>query len=385
MVDNISADRVNCPACGQENEIQREFCWACHGKLVAAAAAAGDLGLQPDPPSAIGGLSLQPDPPPSAPSINPYIEESLRTEDLHTEWGEGVQLAYTPSGESGDTTALFLSGVIGFGVGLLKGAGLLALALVINVIHNLLPVFIFVLPLVIAGIMLAAPFVVGMTVGSYVGDGISSAGCRRPGQAGGIAVLCSMVGLILFLVVAQFVTDPGESFMFDWLLWFVRIMVGGSLSFTWLVEPEPLSSSWEVTIMALFGLSAVLGLFSAYHTAAEVVRSVSFCERCQKNLTPQNLWSVSPAQTERTARAFQSLNYDELQQIPHCSSFDNFVSVELWTCTCDSRGILELVAHGIKPATDDDDEDTPQGSRAAFLEAAQSRADGEAEGLSADP
>ena len=59
---------------------------------------------------------------------------------------------------------------------MLKGAAVLALALVINVIHNLLPVFIFVLPLVIVGLMLAAPFLVGMTAGNYVGEGINSAG-----------------------------------------------------------------------------------------------------------------------------------------------------------------------------------------------------------------
>ena len=91
-----------------------------------------------------------------------------------------------------------------------------------------------------------------------------------------------------------------------------------------------------------------------------MVLSVPYCEHCQKTLTPQNLWSVSPAQAEATARAFQSLKYDQLQQIPRCSGFANFVSVDLWTCTCDSRGILELVGHGVQPATDDDEEDTPQ-------------------------
>ena len=350
MAEGTSADRVSCPDCGQENEIQREFCWACHAKLGDAAAA----------PTAAGGMGLQPDPAPTVSAAHIYREESLRTEDLYTEWGDGVRLAYTPSGEKGDTTALFLSGGIGFAVGLLKGAAILALALVVNVIHNLLPVFIFVLPLVIVGLMLAAPFLVGMTVGNYVGEGINSAGCRRPSQAGGIAVLSSVIGLIGFLVVAQWVTSPGESFMFDWLLWFVRIMVGGSLSFTWLVEPEPLSASWEVIILALLGGSAAMGVFSSDHTAADVVLSVPYCEHCQKTLTPQNLWSVSPAQAEATARAFQSLKYDQLQQIPRCSGFANFVSVDLWTCTCDSRGILELVGQGVQPATDDDEEDTPQ-------------------------
>lgn len=254
MVDKTFADRVRCPACGQENEIQREFCWACFGKLDQATAA----------PAAAKGITLQPDPPPSVSAASIYREESLRTEDIYTQWGEGVQLAYTPSGEPGDTATLFLSGGIGFGVGLLKGAGLLALALAINIIHNLLPVFIFVLPLIIVGLMLAAPFVVGMTVGSYIGDVVTSAGCRRPGQAGGIALLSSVIGLMAFLVVAQLVTSPGESFMFDWLLWFVRIMVGGSLTFTWLVAPEPLSTSWEVIILALLGGSAALGILSSY-------------------------------------------------------------------------------------------------------------------------
>ncbi len=269
-------------------------------------------------------------------------------------------MAYKPSGEPGQTSVLFLESVQGFLVGLFKGALLLALAVGLNLIHNLLPVFIFVMPVLIVGIMLAAPFVAGMTVGSNVGSVVAQARCRLPAQAGGIALIGALGGLVLFLTVAQLATSPGESFLFDWLLWFVRLMVGGSLGFTWLAEPVSLPAAWEGVILVLLGLSTFLGLVMAYRTAAEVVRSVPFCERCQKVLTPKHLWSVSPAQGERTMRALHSLDFEKISKIPRCTSFDNFVSVDLWACSCDSTGFLELVGCGVEPASGRDDEPTTQ-------------------------
>ena len=191
-------------------------------------------------------------------------------------------------------------------------------------------------------------------------EGVSDAQCRNPSQAGRIAVMWSLGGLILFLIVAQLTRPPGESFMFDWFLWFVRFMVGGSLTFEWLQAPTPLAPAWEGIILALLAGSTLLGVLTAYHTAAQVVHSVPFCESCSKTLTPKNLWNISPLQAERTMRAFQSMKYDEIAQIPRCSLFDNFVSVDLWSCTCASRSILELVGHGVEPAKGKDDEPTEQ-------------------------
>ena len=120
-------------------------------------------------------------------------------------------------------------------------------------------------------------------------------------------------------------------------------------------------AAWEGVILALCGLSTLLGLMMADITAAEVVRSVPYCERCQKILTPQHLWSVSPAQAKRTMSALQSLNFEKIRKIPRCTSFDNFVSVDLWAaCSCDSAGFLELVGYGVEPAKGRDDEPTTQ-------------------------
>jgi len=285
--------QLACPSCGQENEFQREFCWACShrfGTPVAVKDVAGDETQE-------------------LPDFYLDAVDSPRSEDMFVDWGSPVEMAYKPSGEPGQTSVLFLESVQGFLVGLFKGALLLALAVGLNLIHNLLPVFIFVMPVLIVGIMLAAPLVAGMTVGSNVGSVVAQARCRLPAQAGGIALIGALGGLVLFLTVAQLATSPGESFLFDWLLWFVRLMVGGSLGFTWLAEPVPLPAVWEGVILVLLGLSTFLGLVMAYRTAAEVVRSVPFCERCQKVLTPKHLWSVSPAQGERTMRTLHSLDF----------------------------------------------------------------------------
>ncbi len=126
---------------------------------------------------------------------------------------------------------------------------MLAAAVAVNVVHNLLPAFFFVLPLVIVGLMLIAPGVVGMTVGENVSKGVLGSKCRVPGQAGFIAFLSTVGGLVLFVMIAR---------------------------------------------------------------------------------------------------------------LPHCSMFDNFISVEVWSCTCDSKSILELVGHGVELPEEDGDEPTIQ-------------------------
>ena len=230
----------------------------------------------------------------------------------------------------------------------------------VNIIHNLLPFFFFLLPFVIVGLMLIAPGVVGMAVGDNVSKGVLGSKCRVPAQAGFIALLSTVGGLVLFVMIAQSFTTPGESFLYDKLLWFVRLMVGGSVSFDWLAEPEAIGSAYEGIIFALLGLSAVVGAGLAYHTASETVRSVPFCELCGKHMEPESLWCLPPVHGPRAIQAFQSLNYKEIAQLPHCSMFENFISVEVWSCTCDSKSILELVGHGVEPPEEDGDEPTTQ-------------------------
>ena len=100
-------------------------------------------------------------------------------------------------------------------MGLFKAALVLAAAVVVNIIHNLLPFFFFLLPFVIVGLMLVAPAAVGVSVGENVSKGVLDSKCRVPGQAGLIAFLSTVGGLMLFVLIAQGLTAPGESFLFD--------------------------------------------------------------------------------------------------------------------------------------------------------------------------
>ncbi len=334
----------------------REFCWACYSKLGDSKA---ENGAEPQPeqgtPPAQGVPAEQ-----SSPSETIRPEETRPREDVLVDYGPSVKLAYNPSGQKGKTSTLLIHGATGVLVGLFKAALVLAAAVVVNIIHNLLPFFFFLLPLVIVGLMLIAPGVVGMAVGDNVSKGVPGSKCRVPAQAGFIALLSTVGGLVLFVIIAQSLTTPGESFLYDKLLWFVRLMVGGSVSFDWLAEPEAIGSAYEGIIFVLLGLSALVGAGIGYHTASDTVCSVPFCERCGKQMEPESLWCLPPVQGPRAVQAFQNLNYKEIAQLPNCSMFDNFISVEVWSCTCDSKSILELVGHGVEPPEEDGDEPTIQ-------------------------
>ncbi len=383
----LGLEKRNCPSCNQENEIAREFCWACHITLVAQGAGNGitpqpepnippvrdypqtsdlpqepGMPQEPDLPQAEDNPQPEETPPPEnvpAARMGPR-EESERREDAFVDYGPSVKLAYTPSGQKGNSSTLLVHGATGFLVGLFKAALVLAAAAAVNIVHNLLPVFFFVLPLVIVGLMLIAPAFVGIGVGDNVSKGVLGSKCRVPGQAGFIAFLSTVGGLMLFVLIAQSLTAPGESFVYDKMIWFIRLMVGGSVSFDWLAEPEAIGSAYEGIILVLLGLSALVGAGLGYHTASETVRSVPFCEACGKHLEPVSLWSISPLKAQQAINAFQSMNYNEIAHIPQCRMFDNFVSVDVWSCTCDSKSILELVGHGVEPPEEDGDEPTVQ-------------------------
>ena len=340
----------------------REFCWACYAKLGDSKAGNG-AGSQPEhgtPP--VQGIPVAPAISSSESSLPATVrpEETRRGEDVLVDFGPSVKLAYHPSGQMGKTFTLLLHGATGVLVGLFKAALVLAAAVAVNIVHNLLPFFFFVLPFVIVGLMLIAPGVVGMTVGENVSKGVLGSKCRVPGQAGFIAFLSTVGGLVLFVMIAQSFTTPGESFLYDKLLWFVRVMVGGSVSFDWLAEPEPIGSAYEGIIFVLLGISALAGAGLGYYTASETVRSVPFCEQCGKHMEPESLWCLPPVQGPRAVQAFQALNYKEIAQLPHCSMFNNFISVEVWSCTCASKSILELVGHGVELPEEDGDEPTIQ-------------------------
>ena len=339
----------------------REFCRACHTKLAAQTTGNG-AGSQPrhGAPGA-QGMSLAAGIAPSAASspATPRPQETRRGEDVLVDYGPSVKLAYKPSGQMGKTSTLLFHGLMGFLVGLFTAALVLGAAAGINFIHNLLPRFIPYLSVVIVGLMVVAPAWVGIAVGDNVAKGIVASKCRVPGQAGFIALLSTVGGLILFVMIGQSFTAPGESFLYDKLIWFIRLMVAGSVNIE-IGAPEAIGPAWEGIILALLGLSVLVGAGIAYHTASDTVHSVPFCERCGKHMEPDALWSLPPVQGPRAVQAFQALNYKEIAQLPHCSMFDNFISVEVWSCICDSPSILELVGHGVEPPEEDGDDPTTQ-------------------------
>ncbi len=390
-------EKRTCPQCQQENEPGRDFCWACQGKLPeeggsppAVAESPEFEGGSPEMGSPemgspemgedpyAGGLRLERDSSPLSdqPQDSPFPEspqpdqdippaygpreESPSREDAQVDWGPSVKLAYTPSGKLRSTSTLLFSGLTGLFVGLLKASLVMGGALVVNVIHNLLPHYFFVLPVIIFGLMLLAPFAVGMGVGEHVAKGAVAAKCRMPLQAGMIAFLWTIGGLALFVFLGQSVMPPGESFLIDRIGWFVRMMIGGSLSSGWMEEPEPIGTTYETIIFVMLGLSVLAGAFVASHTASNSVRSVPFCESCNKPMDPVSLWSISPSHSHRAIQAFRSMHLKEINEIPCCRMFDNYVSVDLWSCTCDSKSILELVGHGVELPEEDGDEPTVQ-------------------------
>ncbi len=83
------------------------------------------------------------------------------SDNVPMKFGSSVPSAYCPSGAAGDVGILFARGLVALVAEVAAGAGGAALAVVVNVIHNLLPVFIFVVPVLIVLILVAAPIVFG--------------------------------------------------------------------------------------------------------------------------------------------------------------------------------------------------------------------------------
>ena len=294
---------------------------------------------------------------PGDPTDPVLSRHASQAEDLPVSYGSAVPLAYCPAGNPGNTGTLFLYGLFGMVAGLAAGAGCAAGAALLNVVHNLLPVFIFVLPLLIIAFLALAPAVVGLTVGSVMAGGIKAARCRQPAMAGLVAGTCTLGALGLFLLIARLFTPPDESFFTDQLLPFVRLMIGGCVNFTWLEQPEPLNvPAWM--IYGILGLSAGLGVLAAYGAADEKVRSMPFCEHCGHYLGTDTLWSIPSIQGVPTIEAFDLMDVEALLQIPRCNHFRNRIDVDLWSCSCRSEHFLELVAHAIEPGKNGD-EDKP--------------------------
>lgn len=164
-----------------------------------------------------------------------------------------------------------LGGVAGLMGGYMAGALCVGAAILLNVIHNLLPVFIFVLPLIIVGFLAFTPAVYGLGVGAGVGYTAMLVRHRHGTSVTLIAMFWAVAGMALFPLFAGWGSPAGVSFFPDILLPFVRRMVGASLHFDWMVPPKPMDvPSWIV--YTVLGLFAVLGVLVAGGRADDMVR-----------------------------------------------------------------------------------------------------------------
>lgn len=256
--------------------------------------------------------------------------------------GSEVPLAYTPSGKSGQVATLVLFGALGLLVGAAASGLLVGLSVLVNVIHNMLPKFFFILPIGILLMLAAAPAALGAGVGWTVGKGVRFAECRNAGVAGGIAVLWTIVGCIAVHLLATNLVPVGESWLGDHVLPFVRLMVGGSIQFSWLSAPEPANVPAGL-IYSVLGLSALFGIMAAFGSADQKVRSAPFCERCANYAQSTSLGSTDPENAERAVRAFSSLNQSAIQHLPRSRSVRNRVTFDIWACGCKACSVLELV------------------------------------------
>ena len=192
----------------------------------------------------------------------------------------------------------------------------------------------------------------GLTVGTIVSRGVTAAGCRSPLAAGLVALGWTCGGLVCTWFVAQGAVQGDESVLTDRLLPFVRMMVGGTINFTWLAEPSPVNVP-EWLVFGTLGLSALLGVAAAYGAADDQVRAGPFCERCEKFLSTTTLWRISSTRGALARQVFQNLDVEAMRRLPCCGQgFKNWLTTELWSCPCATTHYLDVVGHS--PAYDED-------------------------------
>ena len=323
---------------------------SCGKELCFEPAEAGDLKRCPDCGTAVMVPLESEHQQPEAQVLKSPVRSGIATappQDVPVQFGAAVPSAYQPSGQVGQVGLLNLYGAIGSVAGVAAAGGVAGSAALLNLVHNLLPVFIFVMPLLILALLAVSPGVLGLIAGSVVKRGVIQARCRSSGMAGFTALLWTACGLLLCLAAGDLTTPVGESFLADRLLPFMRLMVGGSINFTWLQEPEPVNvPAWM--IYSTLGASAVLGNLAAYGIADDAVRATPFCERCAKHLKMSTLKRISTVHTDDAVRAYRSLDDRTIREVPSCSrGFKNWVSVEAWSCSCRSAHFLELLGNAI--------------------------------------
>ena len=143
-------------------------------------------------------------------------------------------------------------------------------AILVNVLHNLSPKFVFVMPLIVVAFMALTPAMFGVGVGSAVGYMAHLLNFRNIGSAFLVGLFWGVTGLACFPWLADLGTPPGTEFFDDILMPFVELMVGASLNFEWLAEPKPAQvPPWIVR--SVFWGSGILGVLVACGNSVDIV------------------------------------------------------------------------------------------------------------------
>lgn len=225
------------------------------------------------------GGSLQRCPSCNSPFTVPWPEEETTTwaeqgEDVWLAEQQQLQERQEEASFAGQTSGahlfmlMFVFGPMAAALGYVAAAACAGGAILINIVHNLSPVFVFAMPIVIVFFMAITPAVYGLGVGAVVGEGAALIRHRHAASAGLVALFWTVAGLVAFPFAAEMWAPPGKSFFDDQLLPFVHLMIGGCINFTWLEKPEPVEISSKI-IYGLLGASALLGVMCAYGNAEE--------------------------------------------------------------------------------------------------------------------
>ncbi|GIW80132.1 MAG: hypothetical protein KatS3mg105_1939 [Gemmatales bacterium] len=249
-----------------------------------------------------------------------------------------------PAALGGELSTLYLHAVGGIAAGYFGAAACAGAAYVVDLIHRHLPIYFFMVPLVVIGLLAVGPATYGFVVGSVTAMGAVAARHRDPASAGATGLAAALVGFGLFFPIASLATPVGQSFFPDILFPFVRTIIGGCFTFGWGAQPKPIHvPAW--LIYAVLSGSLLLGLLVAYGIPDEKVRTTPFCEQCQSYLSMECLWEAPPGEHHHLCRALRLQDFAEMARIPFCTGFTHRLAVELWQCECSRTALAEITAY----------------------------------------
>lgn len=269
-------------------------------------------------------------------------------QDLPLDYVESPSV-YQPSGAMGNLGKVALSGVFSLGWGLLIGFGCGAVGAGINYAHNLSPVYIFVVPILVILLFLAAPALVGIAGGAAISQGATHGHCRNPMAILVLSSLTSIVSITTVILVAN-------AMLADGLVGYVGYMVGGATNFEWTTKFDSVDipAGWVYGTLAVSGLvGTLLGGFGAMKD----VKDRPYCEQCGEHHERQTLWSVATNHLLLIKDALSQKDVATLQQLP-ASSLPNHIDVDLWSCSGEENQLVELFGQAVLPPSQDDEEPT---------------------------